>query len=345
MSTPIKRRLPEVIGVGPGRTGSTWLHRVLEGHVDLPYGIKETQFFSTFFYKGIGWYERHFRYATGERKIVDICPYFFKGEARDRIKAFIPDAKIITTMRDPVDRLYSMYKLLRHSGTARRGTFEDTLKGWPSMAGGNRYAFHLKAWFDTFGRDNVLVTIYDELRAEPQSYVNRVTDFIGIERISLAEKSHLSDETNSFALAPKNRKLARRATALKYWLRGQQAYRVVSLLERAGVWEFCGGRGDPFPTLTLEQDARLREHFLPEVEALEEMLKLDLSAWKKPREPRRVSVKRATVDRATLRGEYLRLALMGVLGGLLAMGMIQAAVSPTNPFDELTPQSAPFYRL
>jgi len=340
MSTPIKRRLPEVIGVGPGRTGSTWLHRVLEGHVDLPYGIKETQFFSTFFYKGIGWYERHFRYATGERKIVDICPYFFKGEARDRIKAFIPDAKIITTMRDPVDRLYSMYKLLRHSGTARRGTFEDTLKGWPSMAGGNRYAFHLKAWFDTFGRDNVLVTIYDELRAEPQSYVNRVTDFIGIERISLAEKSHLSDETNSFALAPKNRKLARRATALKYWLRGQQAYRVVSLLERAGVWEFCGGRGDPFPTLTLEQDARLREHFLPEVEALEEMLKLDLSAWKKPREPRRVSVKRAT-----LRGEYLRLALMGVLGGLLAMGMIQAAVSPTNPFDELTPQSAPFYRL
>jgi len=340
MSPPIKRRLPEVIGVGPGRTGSTWLHRVLEGHVDLPYGIKETQFFSTFFYKGIGWYERHFRYASGERKIVDICPYFFKGEARDRIKAFIPDAKIITTMRDPVDRLYSMYKLLRHSGTARRGTFEDTLKGWPSMAGGNRYAFHLKAWFDTFGRDNVLVTIYDELRAEPQSYVNRVTDFIGIERISLAEKSHLSDETNSFALAPKNRKLARRATALKYWLRGQQAYRVVSLLERAGVWEFCGGRGEPFPTLTLEQDARLREHFLPEVEALEEMLKLDLSAWKKPREPRRVSVKRAT-----LRGEYLRLALMGVLGGLLAMGMIQAAVSPTNPFDELTPQSAPFYRL
>ena len=340
MSPPIKRRLPEVIGVGPGRTGSTWLHRVLEGHVDLPYGIKETQFFSTFFYKGIGWYERHFRYATGERKIVDICPYFFKGEARDRIKAFIPDARIITTMRDPVDRLYSMYKLLRHSGTARRGTFEDTLKGWPSMAGGNRYAFHLKAWFDTFGRDNVLVTIYDELRAEPQSYVNRVTDFIGIERISLAEKSHLSDETNSFALAPKNRKLARRATALKYWLRGQQAYCVVSLLERAGVWEFCGGRGEPFPTLTLEQDARLREHFLPEVEALEEMLKLDLSAWKKPREPRRVSVKRAT-----LRGEYLRLALMGVLGGLLAMGMIQAAVSPTNPFDELTPQSAPFYRL
>jgi hypothetical protein len=209
------------------------------------------------------------------------------------------------------------------------------------MAGGNRYAFHLKAWFDTFGRENVLVTLYDELRAEPQSYVNRVTDFIGIERIRLAEKSHLSDETNSFARAPRNRKLARRGTAVKYWLRGQQAYRVVSLLERLGVWEFCGGRGQPFPNLTPEQDARLRERFLPEIEALEEMLMIDLSAWKKPRVARRVSVERTSV-----RAEYLRVAFTAaVLGGLLALGMIQTAVSPTNPFDELTPQSEPFYRL
>ncbi len=36
---------------------------------------------------------------------------------------------------------------------------------------------------------------------------------------------------------------------------------------------------------------------------------------------------------------------MAVLGGLLALGMIQTAVSPINPFDELTPQSEPFYRL
>jgi len=154
----------------------------------------------------------------------------------------------------------------------------------------------------------------DELGAEPQSYVSRVTALFGIERIGLAEKSHLSDETNSFARAPRNRKLARRATAVKYWLRGQQAYRVVDLLERAGVWEFCGGRGEPFPKLTPEQDARLRARFLPEVEALEELLMMDLSAWKKPRVARRVSV-----ERTSIRAEYLRVAFMAVLGGLLAL--------------------------
>ena len=64
----------------PAGTGTTWLHRVLEGRVDLPYGVKETQFFTNYYDKGIEWYARHFRYATGERKIVEICPYFFKDE-------------------------------------------------------------------------------------------------------------------------------------------------------------------------------------------------------------------------------------------------------------------------
>ncbi len=34
----------------------------------------------------------------------------------------------------------------------------------PNLGGGNRYAAHLEVWFDTFGRENVLVTMYDELR-------------------------------------------------------------------------------------------------------------------------------------------------------------------------------------
>ena len=71
-----------------------------------------------------------------------------------------------------------------------------------------------------------------------------------------------------------------------YWLQGHQAYGVSDLFERAGIWDFCYGRGELYPRLTPEQEARLRERFLPEVEALEELLTIDLSAWKKPRAPR-----------------------------------------------------------
>jgi sulfotransferase family protein len=277
-------RLPEFITVGPGRTGTTWLHRVLEGHVDLPYGVKETEYFTKFYDKGIDWYARHFRYATAQKPVAEICPsYFFKLEVLERIKLQIPDCRIITTFRDPVDRLYSMYKLLRYTGAAPRGTLEKTLSVWPSMAAGNRYAFHLKAWFENFGRENVLVTMYDELRNDPQTYLNRVTDFMHVERIALSERPQIGDDVNAFKRAPKNRKLARNAWRVKYRLSGRQAYGVVNLLDRIGVWDFCAGRGELYPPLTLEEDARLRARYLPEVVALEELLRIDLSAWKTPR--------------------------------------------------------------
>ena len=283
MSQNVKPRLPEFLGIGPPRTGTTWLHNVLEGHVDLPYGVKETLYFTTFYDRGFDWYAHHFRYATGERKVAEVCPYFFDTVTLDRIKTIMPNCKFIVTMRDPVDRLYSMYKALRYSAEARRGGFEHTLSVWPSMAKGNRYASHLQGWWHHFGRENVLVTMYDEMRSDPQRYVDRVTEFVDIDRIDLAKRPQIGDDVNAFKRAPKNRRLARKAWKVKYWLKGRQAYGVVNLLERTGVWDFCAGRGELYPPLTLEQDARLRARYLPEVEALEELLRIDLSSWKKPR--------------------------------------------------------------
>ena len=277
-------RLPDVIGIGPPRTGSTWLYNALRDAVDMPDGVKEPQFFNRFYDKGIDWYARHFRFASGRRPIAEISPpYFFHTETPARIKTHIPNCKIVATMRNPVDRIYSAYKLMRHYGWVRRGTLDEVLQANPNLGGGNRYAARLETWFDTFGRENVLVTMYDELRDEPQAYLNRVCDFIGVPRIALASRSDLVGDVNSFARAPKNRRLAVNATTLMYWLKGRQAYGTVNLLERAGIWDFCGGRGELYPRLTIEQEERLRERYRPEVEALEELIGVDLSAWKKPR--------------------------------------------------------------
>ncbi len=277
-------RLPDVIGVGPPRTGSTWLYNALRDSVEMPAGVKDTHFFDQFPDQGIEWYADHFRHAPGRRKIVEICPgIFFKSEARELIKTYIPNCKVFATMRNPVDRIYSVYKLLRHYGWVRSGTFDEVLNAWPQLAGGNRYAPHLEAWFESLGRENVLVTMYDELRDEPQTYVNRVCDFIGVGRAVVAQRTDLGGDVNSFARAPRNRRLARRATTVINWLNRHRAYRVQRALERAGVWEFCQGRGELYPRLTPEQEERLRERFIPEVEALEKLLAIDLSAWKEPR--------------------------------------------------------------
>jgi hypothetical protein len=277
-------RLPDVIGIGPPRTGSTWLYNALRDSVDMPANVKDTYFFERLEHKGIDWYASHFRHATGDRPIIEICPaVFFRPQAREQIKLHIPKCKVIATMRDPVDRIYSVYKLLRRFGWIGSGTLDQTIEASPHFGGGNRYAPLLESWFEAFGRENVLVTIYDELRAEPQHYLNRVCDFIGVERVALSPRPDLGNDVNSFARAPKHRRNARRATKVINWLNSHQAYRVRRMLERAGVWEFCQGRGELYPRLTPEQDERLRERYRPQVEALEKLIAIDLSAWKKPR--------------------------------------------------------------
>ena len=280
MASDRPMRLPDFIGLGPPRTGTTWLHRVLEGHVDLPYGVKETQFFTTYYSKGIDWYARHFRYATGDRKIAEICPYFNARKAPARIHLHLPGCKFLVTFRNPVDHAYSTYKMLIR-GAFVRGTFDEVLNTRPHIDDGNRYAKHLTTWFDQFGRERFLIMRYEELRDDPQGYLDRVCDFIGTARIPISDHARGQRQVNLIERAPKNRKLAQNARHLGYWLKRRHAYGVINVFRLAGVWKFCNGRGEIFPPLSPEQRAMLTERYIPEVEALEELLKIDFSEWKK----------------------------------------------------------------
>src|SRR5260370_7764347 len=108
-------RLPDVIGIGPPRTGSTWLYNALRDSVDMPDGVKEPQFFSTFYEKGIDWYAHHFRLASVNRPVAEISPpYFFHPLAPERIKPHVPNCKIVATTRNPADPLYSPYNPIPH---------------------------------------------------------------------------------------------------------------------------------------------------------------------------------------------------------------------------------------
>jgi hypothetical protein len=277
--------LPDFLGIGPGRTGTTWLHEVLVGHADLPAGLKETQFFNHSYGRGIEWYASHFRHARGDRPIGEICPYFIDTEAPGRIKQHMPECKLAVCFRDPVDHAYSNYKLLIAYAWAR-GSFEEVLETRPHIDRGNQYASNLKRWFDTFGREQVMVTWYEDLSSQPQRYLDRFCEFTGIEKFALPESGPAEKKVNEFQSRPRNRRLAQNARHVMYWMRDRGAYSMINALERAGVWAFCFGGGVPHPRLTAEQDARLRARYLPEVEALEDLLGCDLSRWKRPREAR-----------------------------------------------------------
>ncbi len=279
-------RLPDFVGIGPGRTATSWLNSVLKFRADLPAHLKETKFFAGYYYKGIDWYAWHFRHADGQRPVGEVCPYFARPQARRRIKNHLPDARIICTLRDPVDRLYSNYKMLRYHGVMP-GTFLENVHRDHAMTEANRYSAHLAEWFDLFGRENVLTLFFWELRQDPQAYIDRVAEFIEAPRIDLAKVHVPLGSANAFAHEPRNRRLARRAHHARAKLRRYGLFRTMNFLEEIGLWRYCGGRGDPYPPLTPEQDAIVRKRFLREIEAVERLVARDLSNWKTPAAERR----------------------------------------------------------
>jgi hypothetical protein len=130
----------------------------------------------------------------------------------------------------------------------------------------------------------VLVCLYDDLEASPQTFLDSICDFLGAARIKVEGAAIASERVNTVTRAPRSRKLAQNARNARDWMGRHRWHRTVELLEHAGVWKFCFGGGEEFAPLDPEVDARLREHFRPEVEALERLIGRDLSTWKMTRD-------------------------------------------------------------
>ena len=277
-------RLPSFIAVGPPRTGTTWLHDSLAARVCLP-RVKETAFFSVYWDRGIDFYANQFRHGIAGQTTGEVCPYFSWAETPARIATYIPDCKIICTLRDPVDRLSSHYRVAR-CNVYVRGDFDNAIATLGRLIEGSRYATYLPAWFKQFGRENVLVTLYDDLHRDPQRYLDQVCDFVGIARIPEGGVRRRVNERYLCDRRPRSDRLASRARHFRDDLYEHGYLRAVELLDRIGLWAWCGGGGALFPPLTPEQDARMREIYRPDIERLEELLGRDFSAWKVPRASR-----------------------------------------------------------
>jgi len=285
MPNPLTRSLPSFFVIGPARTGSSWLHQVLSDRTDLP-RQKETYFFDSRFHRGVDWYRESFDKVADNRLMGEVAPtYFASPEARQRIARTIPNAKVICTFRNPVERVLSLYRL-RRAHARIPWSFEEAIDRDPELMETSRYATHLKAWQTALGRDQVLVTMYEDLRSDPQSYVDRLADFIGVLRFPIAkEHSRYAYSSDGERLAyPRNQHLMRVARATADWLVEQRQFTVVSTLKKLPLTGRLLSSGQPFEQLSQEVLLRVHELFRPEVEELEAILNRDLTAWKYPSE-------------------------------------------------------------
>ena len=274
------RELPTFFVVGPPRTGTTWLHEVLKQQAVLPNSIKETRFFDKHFHRGTDWYGAHFPSAIPGKRVGEIAPtYFASSAARERIAQVVPHAKVVCVFRNPVERVLSLYRLKSAYGMIK-WKFDQAVVLDPELIESGRYATNLKAWQNTLGKDQVLATLYDDLRDQPQTYVDHLAEFVGVPRFQLTARQSEVVNASENMTHPRNFNRTRGAALAADWCKARHLGRFVSRFTNSPLRKLFLGGGPAFAELPSDTARHMYEVFRAEVEELEAIMNKDLSAWK-----------------------------------------------------------------
>lgn len=278
-------RKPTYVGIGAQKCASTWLHRILAEHpqVAVP-EVKEVDFFSYRYDHGYEWYERRF----AERDAVavgEISPsYFCEPAVPERVARYVPDAKILVSLRDPVQRALSNHRHEVRAGHLSGDdlSFERGLRNNPMYVEQGLYATHLKNWLRVFPRDRVLVVLMEDVESDPAAVSRNVYGFLGVDAdfvpTGVDERYNRSYATRSTAIAAVKDVVygaTRRAPLRWAWeaaagLGLRRVYRGLNTVESQAVI--------PRPQ---EQTLReLRRRFEPEILELETLIGRSLAPWR-----------------------------------------------------------------
>lgn len=210
-STSFLRPLPDFIIVGAQKAGTTSLYDYLDQHANIRMSkpLKEVQYFSYDYHKGINWYRSNFPIKPllrPEKTLIgEASPYYlFHPHSANRIHASLPNAKIIAVLRDPTERAISHYfHELRHNTETKEifealkleesriapelkrmlndENYESKIHQNLSYKSRGLYLTQLKKYFDLFDSKNILVINSNDLFSDPISTVRRVCQFLEVD--------------------------------------------------------------------------------------------------------------------------------------------------------------------
>lgn len=183
---------PNFLIIGAMKSGTTSLYRYLEQHPEIFMSpLKEPHFFSG---KGSSvktWedYLSLFDGVSQEKAIGEASTTYITSEdAARKIKNILPNVRLIAILRNPVEAAYSMYLMKNRDRLAQMDSddianeFENILNH-PDEYGitrGRYYCKQVSYYFDIFGRDNVKVLLYDDLKDRTHELLQEVFEFLDV---------------------------------------------------------------------------------------------------------------------------------------------------------------------
>jgi hypothetical protein len=198
--------LPNFVIIGAAKAGTTALYWYLAEHPAVFMSpVKETNYFAygldgqgrllygnqevhRFPVKTLAEYEALFAGAGGATAIGEASPLYLEcPQAAGRIRELISGARIICSLRHPVDRAYSDYQMFLR----RRGLRLDSARDLtPTSAWARadshwmqigRYHEQLARYYEAFPRAQIHVSLFDDLKRNALETTQSVYRFVGID--------------------------------------------------------------------------------------------------------------------------------------------------------------------
>jgi hypothetical protein len=177
---------PDFIGVGVHKAGTTWWFALLVGHPDVD-GVprrKELHLLDRMKETPVpaeqrDWYYRQFPRLPGHLAGEWTPRYQALPRMPEIIRDVAPEARLLTIVRDPVERYRSglnQWHAENHRRSRRRdekaGKREATMRGF--------YGRQVERLAGAVGRDRILVLQYERCVRDPAGEFARTLDFLGL---------------------------------------------------------------------------------------------------------------------------------------------------------------------
>lgn len=278
------------VGVGPQRTGTTWLYQILQHYptLCLPKDVKETMFFDRYYAKGLPWYAVHYAHQKKNQRCGEISPTYFGMELTSaRIHQLNPQCRIIINLRNPIDRAFSLFRHLLTVGQVN-GSFSEAVSYMPSIIESGQYARHIPRWLDTFGADQVTFILLDDIALRPKTVLTGISDFLGMPQMPLPA---IGSEKINAPTKPRFSWAAKKIDQLSNELHARRLHKIVSLGKKIGLKKLfytesqCG-----LPELSINDHQWLLEQYDTDIAYLENLLGRNLSVWRQKQQSVKLSI-------------------------------------------------------
>jgi hypothetical protein len=192
---------PRFFIAGLPKTATTWLFEILGKHPDFYIRPeKEARYFCQLWRNSdINWYLR--AHIDGIGKIIGDATLTYSilpPSALSAIAAILPETKVIILLRDPVERFLSH---LRHQWYYGEGDFYSFGRAYDQVDIGqwrraachpliqlySNYRLVVENMERAFGPDRVFIGLQEEIWQAPSAFLNRLTDFLGINPLQIDE--------------------------------------------------------------------------------------------------------------------------------------------------------------